>query len=342
MMAEASPSNPNPDANQAVPSYEWRLSHGGVRPSPHILRLRWQAWQPLSSIRVLDDAEDMNSPQQPYTDGSNTHPIAAEPVTRPPVSSMDILLSDMGFWLEYWLADHENHGEWDDEDAIAAFGAHMVAPAPGEDGWGLVEDIAAQADTDPYADGFVVPAVRRVHCCGLDRPPESLPSMTLRASTEGGVLTIGDWIAGASQLLEQQRPEILASRAQKHASCGEPVFLPDEVVYIDPTTSCAGISLQGERDVGLRLEVPAVRPAGWESLWNAVAYEARRRTAPPAPAPVPKIQPCLCWRSATEPCPHATMFGAPCFPQTAEEVTTPSANWWKVGWNGYTGAPPES
>ncbi|KAL0934899.1 uncharacterized protein CTRU02_209490 [Colletotrichum truncatum] len=277
MMAETAPSN------TATPSYEWRLKHGGVRPSPHILRLRWRAWEPLSAIRVLDDATDVQSPQQPYD--PQTHPIAAEPVTRPPVSSMDVHLADMDLWAQDWLAEHDQHGEWDDEDALEAFGARMVAPTPSDDEWCLVEDLAAATGTDPSADDFEVPAARRVHCCGLDRPPNTPPHVTVRASTEGGVLTIGDWIAGVHALLEQQRADVLASRGQMHADCGEPVVLPDEVVYVDPTISLANVFLKGERDVGLRSMIPNpvaephVRISGWEGLWQSWADEARIRAA---------------------------------------------------------------
>lgn len=281
MMAEAAPSNSN--QNPAVPSYDWRLRNGGAERSRHILRLRWQAWEPISSIRVLEDAEDINSPQQPYIDGSHTHPIAAEPLTKPPMSSIDLHVAAMDLWEEDWLAEHDVHGEWDDEYAIASFGARMVAPAPGDTEWVLVEMMAEDAGTDPSAEDFEIPAIRRLRCCGQDRPPERPPYVTLRSSAEGGVVTISDWIACVREILEQQRPAILASRGQKHASCGEPVILEDEVVYINPTNSCAGIYLEGERDVGLRLEMPARPPAGWESFWNAVAYEARRRAAPPAP-----------------------------------------------------------
>ncbi|WYZ38222.1 hypothetical protein EsH8_III_000136 [Colletotrichum jinshuiense] len=285
MMAEAAPSNP------AAPSYEWRLKHGGVRPSPHILRLRWRAWEPLSAIRVLDDAADVGSPQRPYD--PHTHPIAAEPLTRPPVSSIDVHLADMDLWAQDWLDEHDQHGEWDDDDAIAAFGARMVAPAPGDAEWCLVEDLAAAAGTDPGADGFEIPAVRRVHCCGLDRPSDAPPHATLRASAEGpgGVLTIGDWIAGVHALLERQRADVLASRGQMHADCGEPVVLPDEVVYVDPTVSSASVFLKGERDVGLRSVIPDpvaephVRISGWEGLWTSWADEARTRAGGRAPPP---------------------------------------------------------
>ncbi|KAF6820390.1 hypothetical protein CPLU01_12744 [Colletotrichum plurivorum] len=288
MMAEAAPSTPN--QNQAVSSYEWRLRNGGVRRSRHILRLRWQAWEPLSSIRVLDDAEDINSPQQRYIDGSHTHPIAGEPLTKPPVSSIDLHVASMDLWEEDWLGEHDVHGEWDEDYAIASFGARMVAPAPGDAEWALVEMMAEDAGTDPGADDFEIPATRRLHCSGQDRPPKRPPCVTLRASTNGGVVTIGDWITCVHEMLEQQRPAILASRGQKYASCGEPVILEDEVVYVNPTNSCAGIYLEGERDVGLRLEMPAQPPAGWESFWNASAYEARRRAAPPPPT-APKMEP---------------------------------------------------
>ncbi|KAF6833787.1 hypothetical protein CMUS01_06446 [Colletotrichum musicola] len=312
-MAEAAPSNQN--QNQAVPSYEWRIKNGGVGRSRHILRIRWQAWEPISSI--------------------------PEPLTKPPVSSFDLHVASMDPWEQDWLAEHDVHSEWDDEHAIGSFGACMVAPAPGHTEWVLVEMMAEDAGTDPSADVFDIPATRRLHCCGQDRPPERPPYVTLRASTEGGVVTIGDWITFVHELLEQQQPAILASRGQKHASCGEPVILEDEVVYVNPTNSCAGIYLEGERDVGLRLTVLAVRTARWESFWNAVAYEARRRAAPAPPAAL-KMEACICWKSTTEPCPIATRFGSPCFAQTTADFLMPLATWWRVGWNGYTGSPAQA
>ncbi|KAF6803102.1 hypothetical protein CSOJ01_11120 [Colletotrichum sojae] len=113
---------------------------------------------------------------------------------------------------------------------------------------------------------------------------------------------------------------------QNHVSRGEPVILADEVVYVNLINSCAGIFLEGERDAGLHLEIPTRSPAGWESFWKAVAYEARRKAALPPPT-APKTEACICWKSATEPCRFATRFVSTCFAQTAADVLTPSATW---------------
>ncbi|KAH7361627.1 hypothetical protein B0T11DRAFT_338629 [Plectosphaerella cucumerina] len=339
------------------PSWEWRLKQDAVSFSPHLLRLRWRVGDPISSIRVLDNARDANSPQQPYD--PDTHPIASEPFTqRLPVSSIDIFIAPLDYWEEWWLNEHDTHAEFDSEYGLASFGARMVFPTPADSEWWLVEDMAEEEGKEVDDDDFEIPAVRRVHCCGLDRPPSKSPRLTVRASSEGGVLTIGDWIAGVHALLGQERENIMACRGVYHGSQTS-IVQPDEVLYVDPTSRHAGVEIIGDRDVVRRhrVQISAPRPLArtpgtWDEEFQRWAEEpalrkAREaRNAEEAAKGAAGMPPCICWRSKEEPCFRATMAGAPCYPNPDDvpiysDVGAPNT-WWRLGWNGYTGPPRES
>lgn len=335
--------NPLPSIPASLPpTYKWRRQNGGVDLSPHLLRLRWRAWDPMESIRVLEDATDANSPQQPY--GLATHPIAAEPLTLQPVSSMVVYITSLDMWEECWLTEHGTHADLDDDEGLASFGARLAAPKPTDDEWWMVEDLAEEQGKDVDDDDFEIPACRRVYCCGLDRPPAEGPRATIHGTGDGGVLTIGDWIKGVHGLIERERENILAYRGVMHGDCQSDVR-PDEVLYVDPTVRFDGFDLIGDRDIILRstrtwdntfrrwAEEPAVRAAEAERK----AQEAAKIAA--------GVPPCLCWGSKEQPCPRATVAGAPCRPNpdtfSFRAPLGPPNTWWEVGWNGYTGAPTE-
>ncbi|KAF9879263.1 hypothetical protein CkaCkLH20_03496 [Colletotrichum karsti] len=341
-MAEIPPSSIPADL---PPTYEWRRHNGGVDLSPHLLRLRWRAWDPIESIRVLEDATDADSPQQSY--GLATHPIAAEPLTLQPVSTMVVSISSQDMWEEAWLAEHGTHADLDDDEGLESFGARLAVPNPTDDEWWMVEDLAEEQGKDVDDDDFEMPACRRVYC-GLDRPPADVPRATIHGTGDGGVLTIGDWIKGMHALIDRERENILACRGVMHGDCQSDVR-PDEVLYVDPTVRFDGVDLVGDRDV--ILQSTSRPPTGWDDTFQrwagqpairAAEAERKAREAAKIAAGVP---PCLCWRSKEQPCPHATMAGAPCRPNPdtfpLHAPVGPPNNWWEVGWNGYTGAPPE-
>jgi hypothetical protein len=81
--------------------------------STAFMRLRWSIRAPASSaIFVIDSAIDHASPQQPYYSPSHPggiHPIASEPATDPPVSSMRFTVSDLDMWADDWETEHHEH-----------------------------------------------------------------------------------------------------------------------------------------------------------------------------------------------------------------------------------------
>jgi hypothetical protein len=163
---------------------------------------------------------------------------------------MDVRLDQLQSWEESWERLHEDHGEWDDEEAIGDFGARMVAPTRDEPEWGLVEIFAERRGLDEDDEDFTVPAIRRVHCCGLDRPPAPLnaPCVTLTGTAQGGVVTIGDWVTCVHAMLEQYHDDILQARGLWYDDYGEPDVRPDEILYVDQNASLWSIVFQGERD----------------------------------------------------------------------------------------------
>ncbi|KAF6826081.1 hypothetical protein CMUS01_09574 [Colletotrichum musicola] len=318
-------STPLPIPTDLPPTFDWRRGNGGVEMSPHLLRLRWRAWDPVENIRVLEDATDGNSPQQPY--GKATHAIAAEPLTLQPVSSMVVYIFSLDNWEEAWLTEHDTHADWDDDEGLASFGARLVVPNPTDDEWWMVEDLAEEQGKNVDDADFEKPACRRVHCCGLDRPPANGPRATIHGTGNGGVLTIGDWINGVHALIERERDNIVACRGVWHGG-QQSDERPDEVLYVDPTVRYEGFDLVGDRDVRT-----------WDDTFQRWANELAIRAADAEWKAVP---PCLCWRSKEQPCPRATVNGTPCRPNPdtfpLRAPLGPANLWWEMGWNGYTGA----
>ncbi|KAL7955675.1 hypothetical protein V8C34DRAFT_291021 [Trichoderma compactum] len=64
-------------------------------------RLRWPAFQPLSSIMVLDDDADPNGSQSPLFGDGFTHGIRESPISRPTVSSIKVFAGDLSDYEEY-------------------------------------------------------------------------------------------------------------------------------------------------------------------------------------------------------------------------------------------------
>ncbi|KAH6677044.1 hypothetical protein F5X68DRAFT_235218 [Plectosphaerella plurivora] len=214
-MTEEAPPTPN-----IIHSFEWNTDHGiWINSSPHLLRLRWRAWQPIEAIREFD--EDDASIKRLY--GHHTHLIAAGPLTQPPISSMNISLDQFYLWEESWEIEHDRHGEWDDKEVMETFGTRMVALSRDEREWGRVKAYAEEAGLDVHADDFVVTATRRMRCCGFDWPmsQEDMPRVRLTGTGEGVVITIGDWVACVHAMLEQYHEELLQARAMRHADAGE-------------------------------------------------------------------------------------------------------------------------
>ena len=74
-------------------------------------RLRWPAFGPIADIMVMDDATDTTSPLVPFqtmsADGTVTlHPLADEPLTIRPVSSMSVYIEALEYYSSSWWDFH--------------------------------------------------------------------------------------------------------------------------------------------------------------------------------------------------------------------------------------------
>jgi hypothetical protein len=74
-------------------------------------RLRWPAFGPIADTLVMDDATDTTSPLVPSQtmsgDGTVTlHPLADEPLTIRPVSSMSVYIEALEYYSSCWWDFH--------------------------------------------------------------------------------------------------------------------------------------------------------------------------------------------------------------------------------------------
>lgn len=94
------------DSDQSLRSYEYyNYSDPPVQEHCHLgldnARLRWPAFEPLSSITVLDDEADPDSSQSPLFRDGFIHPISKSPISRPPVSSIKVFVGDLLSFAEF-------------------------------------------------------------------------------------------------------------------------------------------------------------------------------------------------------------------------------------------------
>lgn len=107
-----------------------------VSSSVGFLRLRWFFRTPASAaISVLDSAVDPNSPQHPFYDPDTgaVHPVAIEPATEPPVSSIRITIRPLELHADSWGDGHNQHdgAEWDDDyRRVRCCGEDIPGPGP--------------------------------------------------------------------------------------------------------------------------------------------------------------------------------------------------------------------
>lgn len=245
-----------------------------VSPSFHVFRLRWCPWDPPSAIRVLDDATDANSAQQPYEtpqqqEGGEPsppqlHPISALPITNPPVSSIDVTIRDLDDWLGYWLDEHGGHGDYPGAEDDPNGARPVWSDGPSSD---------PENDPDEGTWHEHQPQRRRLRCCGFSRPPRP-PSLTVRAAegtSSPGYVTFGDYIAALHPWLLSLRDDIVLARAEavpEDKPFG-PEPNPDEEVYFDAqAVDSFGIVGDSERSM-------------WDmqSFWEDNAQIAARQVA---------------------------------------------------------------
>lgn len=103
-------------ATASYPSWESHTKLGKtIFSSVDYCRLRWYLKGTLSeSIRVLRDASDPNSPQDPYQTGTDTHAICTSSLTEPPISSVLISIRQLDYYASDWNDVHERHHDPED------------------------------------------------------------------------------------------------------------------------------------------------------------------------------------------------------------------------------------
>ena len=130
-------------------------------------RLRWQLQSPnpTESITILQDAQDANSTQEPY---SSTHPISQAPLTNPPVPSITISLEALDEYAAKWIWVHGQHAQQNP----------AASPSP---------DHNTNRTSHFDSQGTLS------YCCSEPRPGPS-PRIEIIATQPGGFVTIGEFI----------------------------------------------------------------------------------------------------------------------------------------------------
>ena len=153
-----------------------------------MLRLRWyplSSPDPEKAIAVIEDVTDAHSHQTGY---SATHPIANEPATDPPVSSIDFISKDLDIWEYYWWQIHREHTANDPSGAI-------WKPAPrrecGEGGGGKI----------------------LMRCsCGSRKPPKAALFRRTLYATSQPFVTVNDYITAVHAYFQWAKPPILYAK----------------------------------------------------------------------------------------------------------------------------------
>lgn len=159
------------------PSYEDFLATGeGVGVSLDFLRLRWylQSDDLSDAVKILQDARDVDSTQEPY---STKHPICKSAVTWPPVSSVTVSIGVLDDYEGSWVESHAPHADPGEEEYEARF-----------DGEGRVN-----------------------YCCGQDRPGAG-PKVKVVANEPEGFVTIGQFIETVHPWLRELDGQIRAAK----------------------------------------------------------------------------------------------------------------------------------
>lgn len=175
----------------AHPTYEALLAAKPKAPagatSLDFLRLRWTLGSDslYSSITILKDATNANSPQEPY---SPTHPVSQSALTSPPVSALIVSIEILDDYATKWIEVHREHAE--------------------------PEDSPDHNDELFDAEGILE------HCCGQDRPG---PGLRLEIVADD-LVTIGQCASMAARARQpvtsrQRRAELLATRSGHRHVC---------------------------------------------------------------------------------------------------------------------------
>ncbi|KAM7206475.1 hypothetical protein V8F20_002824 [Naviculisporaceae sp. PSN 640] len=198
--------SPNPSA---LKSFEWFLyNNHHPHSSLFMHRLRWDPFtspELEKSVAVIEDVTDAHSAQTGY---SASHPIADQPATDPPVSSIVVVPSDISLWEYHWLQKHlVDHARKDPSKGI----------------W-------RRAKRTEYADderGRIL-----ISCCNTQRPPTyktgESPNLEVEVfATSRPYVTINDYLVTVNKYIQEHRADILAARGINSTPDGGPFPIED-------------------------------------------------------------------------------------------------------------------
>jgi len=164
-------------------------------------RIRWPIFGELSDIMVIDDPTDASSTARPFKTADGWHPIAAAPVSYPPISATQISVFALENWAVWadeqcWYCECEecHHAI---EGQLAP--VHCRGRNPVDDGEG--DDLPDCCD-----------------CPGRYRAPDPI----LVTNPEGGAVTILDVITKAHPYLNAHEKEIRIAGALAFEEESEP------------------------------------------------------------------------------------------------------------------------
>ncbi|KAM7204006.1 hypothetical protein V8F33_001977 [Rhypophila sp. PSN 637] len=247
---------PNPSA---LKSFEWfRYNNNYPRCTLFINRLRWDPFtlpDIEKSVAVIEDPIDAYSRQTGY---SPTHPIADQPATDPPVSSMRVVTHDITLWDYHWLKKHREH-----------------LKNPSKVRW---------RDHDPDDDkprgrcGTRKPRGKKViGCCNQDAPPNYYDSPDGELNyeiwaTNRPYVTVNDYITGVNNYIQTHRAQILAAKGEADHLDGPFPVGPTRRLYLWPAGGLDYLSFFEEN------EFYRANDLDWESLANICRSEVEKIT----------------------------------------------------------------
>ncbi|KAJ9149706.1 hypothetical protein NKR19_g5527 [Coniochaeta hoffmannii] len=172
-----------------------------TRISPDASRIRWSLNGPLeTSISIVQIGREFDPDEvpEPYYlgdkdghEGNPTwHPFSRSPLSEPKVSSTKLWVNPLDDWDYFWWVVHEGHTEPD-----ATYDpAEVLYESPPEG--------------DPYPE-----EKKLVRCCGEDAPPGKGTDLVVRATGDGGFVTVHDFLSAVHPYLMSRRDEILEAMA---------------------------------------------------------------------------------------------------------------------------------
>lgn len=170
--------------SEDLPTFESLRSSGtGVQTSMDMLRVHWSLFGCLqSSVDIADTLGPGFNCQQYATDGNSIHQISSSPATEPPVSSISVDVDVFEEWEFYWVEEHRDDDEEDQE---------WIENEEGEDR-------------------------KLVRCCGTARPQASASLKVLPITHH--FVTVHDYITQIHAWLQTLQTSILEAMGELSSS----------------------------------------------------------------------------------------------------------------------------